>query len=193
MRPLLVAPLLCLLAGSVPLSGQSESAPDAGVRASLSGRLGVQSLGGAALVTGSARLWLHFGESWRLGFGGVRGLNRTEGGDLESSGLEARFGMASVTVGRTLPPELPIQLEGTLTFGSGAVSLENALLGTTLDTETVWTLEPGLAWRFRTFGPLRLDVDAGYRWILGSGGLSRLEGDDLNTFVLGVTLAWDRQ
>lgn len=190
MRSSLLALALLLAAPGSPLAAQDSENSDAGIQASVDVKLGIQRLSGDALGTASARLWLHFGDDWRIGFGGVRGLNQSDGGDLASSGLEAAFGMATVAAGRRLP--LLDGLEGTLTLGSGAVSLENSILGTTLDTETVWVLEPALAWRFGTLGPVNVSVEGGYRWIFGSDGLSRLESSDLNTFALGVTLSFDK-
>jgi len=187
-------PLCTLLAATLlttlPAQAQQPTGSPGGVRASVDGEFGVQRLSGATLGTLSARLWLHLGDVWRVGFGGVRGLNRSAGGTLESSGLEASFGLATVTVARSLP--LLEGLEVSASLGSGAVSLENALLGTTLDTETVWALEPGLNWRLGTLGPVDLGVHAGYRWIFGSEGLSRLDASDLDTFTLGLRLLFNR-
>ena len=179
--------MLALLATAAPVLGQGD--PDA-VRASVDGRIGIQRLSGDALGTVSARLWLHFGEAWRIGFGGLRGLNRSDGGDLDSSGLEAAFGMATLSLARRLPSL--DRGEVSLTLGSGAVSLENSLLGTTLDTETVWVLEPAVAWPFTTLGPVDVGAEAGYRWIFGSDDLTRLEPSDLNTFSIGVTLSFGK-
>ena len=99
--------------------------------------------------------------------------------------------MATITGARRLP--VPGGLEAALTVGSGAVSLENSILGTTLDTETVWVLEPSLSRRFHQLGPVDVGAEVGYRWIFGSEGLSRLEASDLNTLTLGVVLSFDRR
>jgi hypothetical protein len=168
-------------------------ADSAGVRLDVSAdaSLAMQRLGGGTLATIGGRLWLTFPAGWRLGVGGVRGLNRIAGGVLDGSGLDARFGAGSVGIAVPLPALRGLGgLEARFAVGSGAVYLDNALLGTTVDTETVWTVEPSVLWRGREYGRVRVGGEAGYRWILGSEGLSRLDAGDLRTFTLAIVVSF---
>lgn len=185
--------ILIAAAGFSAAAASAQETPDsagAGLDVSADASLGLQRLGGGTLVAAGARLWLTFPSGWRLGVGGTRGLGRMSGGDLEGSGLDARFGAGAVSVAVPLPgPGSLNALEARFAAGSGAVYLDNALLGTTVDTETVWTLEPSLLWRGRTFGAVAVGGEVGYRWVLGADGLSRLDASDLRTFTIGVVVS----
>lgn len=185
--------LLAIAALLTPSPGSGQVVPDsAGARLEVAAdaSIGLQRLGGSTLTTLGGRLWLRFPAGWSLGVGGARGLHRVSGGELEGSGLEASYGAAAVSVAVPMPDVRGVEgLEARFAVGSGAVHLENALLGTTVDTETVWTLEPSLVWRGRTFGPVRVGGEAGYRWILGADGLSRLDAADLRTPTLSLLVS----
>jgi hypothetical protein len=186
----ILAGLLLLLPSRVA----AQAVPDStGVRLDVSAdaRLGLQRLGGGTLATIGGRLWLTFPTGWRLGVGGTRGLNRITGGELEGSGLDARFGAGAVSVAVPLPEVRGVGgLEARFAVGTGAVYLDNALLGTTVDTETVWTLEPSILWRGPDRGPVRIGGEAGYRWVLGSDGLSRLDAGDLRTLTVALVVSF---
>lgn len=194
---LLFSLLGCALCVAVPVSvhAQDEPAtdtpgPTGSLEVSADAALGLQRLGGGTLASIEGRLWLEFPGGWRLGVGGARGMNRISGGVLESSGLEATFGMGAATVGVPVPTLFGVDgLEATVTLGSGAVSLENALLGTTLDRETVWVVQPGLLWNVRALGPVVAGIEAGYRLIFGAEGLSRLEAADLRTPTVSLVFS----
>ncbi len=178
---------------SAPVAAYGQSEPDSSstrLGVSVDASLGVQRLGGSTFASLGGRLWLTFPAGWRLGVGGMRGLNRVSGGELEGSGLDARFGSAAVSVGVPLPDVSGIEgLEARFAAGSGAVHLDNALLGTTVDTKTVWTLEPSLLWKGHAWGRVRIGGEIGYRWSLGADGLSRLDGADLRTFVVSAVVS----
>lgn len=191
-----ILPTAVLAAGLLLFPGHASAqvAPDsAGVRLEVSadGYLAVQQLGGATLGTIGGRLWLTFPAGWRLGVGGLRGLNRVSEGALAGSGLEARFGAASVSVSVPLRNVWGVDgFESRLSVGSGAIYLDNALVGTTVDAETIWTLEPSVLWRGREVGRVRVGGEASYRWALGADGLSRLDAADLRTFSLAVVVSF---
>lgn len=190
------AAMLAVACLVVPTGAAAQVSPDTtGTRLDVGAdaSLGVQRLGGGTLTSIGARLWLVFPTGWRVGIGGLRGLNRVSGGELEGSGLDARFGAGAVTLGVPLPDAGGLgPLEARLAVGSGAVYLDNALLGTTVDTETVWTLEPSLLWAGRPVGRVRIGGEIGYRWVFGADGLSRLDAGDLRTFTLAAVVSFPR-
>lgn len=152
--------------------------------------LGLQRLSGGTLLSAGGRLWLNFPAGWRLGFGASYGLNAVDGGELEDSGLEATFGAGGATLAVPLPALFDVTgLEGMLTLGSGSISLENAIVGTTVDRETVWVVHPTILWNARRIGPLSAGVEVGYRIVLGADGLSRLDAGDLRTITLSGVLS----
>jgi len=153
--------------------------------------LGLQQLGGGSVASVGGRLWLAFPAGWRLGFGASYGLNGVDGGRLDGSGLEATFATGGATLAVPLPRLFDRDgFEALLTTGSGSVSLENALVGTTIDREAFWIVHPSLLWRGHRLGPVSAGVEIGYRLVLGADGLSRLDTGDLRTFTLAGVLSF---
>ncbi len=189
--PVVLGLVLLCCSGRAVVAQEPVSDTVSTLAVSADASLGVQRLGGGTLASVGGRVWLGLPAEWRVGFGATWGLHRVDGGELRGSGLEATFGMGGATVAAPLPRVFELDgLEATLTLGSGSVSLENALQGTTVDRETVWILQPGIVWNVRPLGPFSAGVEIGYRAVFGADGLSRLEGSDLRTLTIGAVLSF---
>lgn len=189
--PIAVGLVLLFCADDRAVAQEPTTDTTATLEVSADASLGLQRLGGATLASAGGRLWLGFPAGLRLGVGASWGLNRIDGGTLAGSGLEATFGMGGATLAIPLPALFDLEgLDALLTVGSGSVSLENALQGTTVDRETVWILQPGVLWNVRRVGPFSAGVEIGYRAVFGADGLSRLEGSDLRTLTIGGVLSF---
>ncbi|HKK94624.1 MAG TPA: hypothetical protein VJ925_14415 [Longimicrobiales bacterium] len=189
--PVILGLVLLCCAGERAFAQESPADSTRTLDVSADASLGLQRLGGGSLASVGGRIWLELPAGWRVGFGAAWGLNHVDGGELEGSGLEATFGMGGASLATPLPDLFDLDgLEAVLTLGSGSVSLENALVGTTVDRETVWVVQPSILWHARRVGPFSAGVEVGYRLVLGSDGLSRLEPEDLRTFTIAAVLSF---
>ncbi len=136
--------------------------------------------GGRALVSILPGLW--------LGGGGYRVLKAVDDAP-ERTGPERTLslGYGGITAELEIP-QAPVPVQARVLVGAGVATLRDLVVGTTVGSETLGIVEPGLAVEVFRTGPVALDVSLGYRIVYQVEGPGRIRGSDLTTPWLTVGL-----
>lgn len=182
--PRLFRGALLLIVASIaiptPIAAQNRATGSVGAEVRFS------PVAGATRLLVGAELWLGIGDDFRFGGGAWALPSASRSGTLAGSGLELDFGYGGIGVEWS---GLPVQgLASRLLVGAGSGTAIDRATGSRVDSEGFFLVEPTLDLSIPIASSLSVTAEAGWRFTFGLDGLTRVDPDDLDAWVLGVGL-----